>query len=226
MVISFARTDARSRLKFQAAPRGAQPELSARNRRFRVLSRFRALAPACRLQANRDMRNLACTVALALSLGACSDGPPGAGVPVGVPSGSQNGVPIYTVSAGDIAFDPGIDAGYFIVTNKQGGWTMQWTGDARLIGGAARQFNGVLTAGSMSNVMAQSFESGDVLTRPAPDQIAFVTTASSGWDGVTFGASGAVTFDLEVDGERRPDLVYFMQSGRLVTPATVPFILR
>jgi hypothetical protein len=175
------------------------------------------------------MRTLLCCLALTACYGV-DPGPPGSSAPIAQASGSAGDVPIYDTSAGDLGFAPGIDAGYYIVTNGQGGWAMQWTADARLIGGGAANFDGRLTCmgtASFTNAAPVSFESGDVMSQPKSNEIDFSTVASTGADGLQFTAGpDGVTFDITVDGERRPDLVFFLQNGRLVTPATVPFILR
>src|SRR5262249_43850824 len=107
---------------------------------------------------------------------------------------------------------------------------MQWTADAKLVGGGAAAFDGKLScmgSGSFANVATVSFEADDTMSMPKSSEIDFSSVASTGFDGLQFttGPDG-VTFDLTIDGERRPDLVFFLQGGRLVTPATVPFILR
>ena len=170
---------------------------------------------------------------ICLVLSACygvDPGPPGSSAPIARASGSAGDVPIYASQPGDLGFAPGIDAGYYIVTNGQGGWVIEWTGDARLLGGSAATFAGRLScmgAASFGSVATKSFDPGDSMTMPQPAEIDFSTVASTGYDGLQFTAGpDGVTFDITIDGERRPDLVFFLQDGRLVTPATVPFILR
>ena len=157
-------------------------------------------------------------------------GPPGSSAPIARASGNVGDVPIYDVSAGDLGYAPGIDAGYYIVSNGQGGWTIQWTADAKLIGGGAANFDGKLScmgSASFSHVATVAFEADDSMTMPKSSEIDFSSVASTSFDGLQFTAGlEGVTFDITIDGERRPDLVFFLQGGRLVTPATVPFILR
>src|SRR5215468_11027148 len=175
------------------------------------------------------MRILLCAL-LGLGCVGVDSGPPGSSAPIARASGSAGDVPIYDTTAGDLGFAPGIDAGYYIVSNGQGGWAIQWTADARLIGGGAATFDGKLTCmgtGSFANVATVAFEADDKLSLPRPAEIDFQSVASTGFDGLQFTAGrDGVTFDITIDGERRPDLVFFLQNGRLVTPATVPFILR
>ena len=168
-----------------------------------------------------------------LVLSACygvDPGPPGSSAPIARASGSVGDVPLYDTQAGDLGFAPGIDAGYYIVSNGQGGWAIEWTADARLIGGTAANFDGTLSCmgtAAFGNVATKSFDAGDTMSMPRPTEIDFSSVASTGFDGLQFTAGPeGVTFDITIDGERRPDLVFFLQNGRLVTPATVPFILR
>jgi len=175
------------------------------------------------------MRIILCAL-LGLGCVGVDPGPPGSSAPIARASGTAGDVPIYDTSAGDLGFAPGIDAGYYIVSNGQGGWAMQWTADAKLVGGGAAAFDGKLScmgSGSFANVATVSFEADDMMSMPKSSEIDFSSVASTGFDGLQFttGPDG-VTFDLLIDGERRPDLVFFLQGGRLVTPATVPFILR
>ena len=168
-----------------------------------------------------------------LALGACypvDPGPPGSSAPIAHASGSDGSVPIYASQSGDLGFAPGIDAGYYIVTNGQGGWAIEWTADARLYNGSAANFDGKLScmgSASFAGVATKAFEADDTMSMPRSSEIDFSSVASTGFDGLQFTAGPeGVTFDLTIDGERRPDLVFFLQDGRLVTPATVPFILR
>jgi hypothetical protein len=157
-------------------------------------------------------------------------GPPGSSAPIAHAAGSSGSVPIYDSQSGDLGFAPGIDAGYYIVTNGQGGWVIEWTADARLWGGSAASFDGKLSCmgtAAFAGVASKSFEADDSMSMPRTTEIDFSSVASTGFDGLQFTAGPeGVTFDLTIDGERRPDLVFFLQDGRLVTPATVPFILR
>src|SRR5262249_44092754 len=97
-------------------------------------------------------------------------GPPGSSAPIARSSGSAGDVPIYSAQPGDLAFAPGIDAGYYIVTNGAGGWAMQWTADARLFGGQAATFDGRLTCNgtaAFAGVATTHFEANDHMSMPA-----------------------------------------------------------
>jgi hypothetical protein len=168
---------------------------------------------------------------VATGCGASGPPPPGVPVPIAQASGSADGLPIYDAQPGDLAFLPGIDAGFYVVTDGRGGWSLQWTGDARRFDGAPRAFDGQLRCrdGSLGNVVTQSFESDDALTLVSATEVAFTSIASTGWDGLSFRASpgpDGLLFELTVEGQRRPDLVFFLQNGQLVSPARMPFYLR
>src|SRR5215470_10463484 len=125
------------------------------------------------------MRILLCAL-VGLGCVGVDPGPPGSSAPIARASGNAGDVPIYDTTAGDLGFAPGIDAGYYVVSNGQGGWAIEWTADARLVGGAAASFDGTLScmgSAAFGNVATKSFDAGDTMSMPRPSEIDFSSVA-------------------------------------------------
>jgi len=133
-----------------------------------------------------------------------------------------------------IVVQPGTQAGYGITANVGGSYRLVWTGD-RGSSGTYREFAGtVWTGGTFDSITAGCaddacpLESDDFLSAVTPVSggavITFDTFATTGIDGFDFtSTTEPVFFDLNIDGQRYPTLVFFPSGGAAASPDAVPF---
>jgi hypothetical protein len=127
----------------------------------------------------------------------------------------------------------GVDAGYYVSYLGGGHWHVEWTCDTR-VSAYGCNFTGTITAPAPAqgaNATCVQCESNDSLS-VGPDgasgmRIDFDTITTTGFDGVDFytTAGSPVTFDLQVDGNSRPDLVFVPSSGAATSPVCDPLTL-
>jgi hypothetical protein len=147
--------------------------------------------------------------------------------------------PLYSIQPGasTVVF-PGQQAGYGITANTGGSYRAVWTGQAPT---AFNEFTGsIFTPGhfvSFSPGCSDNscpLESNDIVNAPTAvsgggEIITFDTFAADGLDGLDFAVSSdgePVEFDLHIDGQMYPQLVFFPASGGATTsPASIPFDL-
>jgi hypothetical protein len=143
----------------------------------------------------------------------------------------------YSIDNGTgIVVSPGTQAGFGITANTGGSYRIVWTGDASA-SLTYREFQGtIFTEGTFSGVnpgCAGTCPLGggdDTVSAPQAvtggTQITFDSITTTGLEGFDFVASKEpVQFDLLIDGERHPELVFFGSGGSGISPATDPFAL-
>jgi hypothetical protein len=152
------------------------------------------------------------------------------------PLPSTTGADTYHIdSGGSIYIVPGTQAGYSILANTGASYRIVWSGDATT-SSTYREFTGtVWTTGTFTSVTPGggagcdcALESGDVVDGPVSvrggQRIDFDTIATTGLDGFDFVASTEpVFFDLLIDGQRLPQLVFFGSNGATSSAGTMPF---
>ncbi len=149
---------------------------------------------------------------------------------------------IYTILGGaGIIVQPGTQAGYGI-TAAQGGssFRLVWTGDGTASGQYHEFYGSVYTDGFIDTVTpgcsgACSFPSGAYVSQPyqitGGDRVDFDSFNANDLEGFDFTVSGGamsngepVLFDLYIDGQYHPELVFFTDStGVQGSPQTIPF---
>jgi hypothetical protein len=153
------------------------------------------------------------------------------------PLPSTDGSMTYPIDPGaGTTLTPGSQAGYAITASAGGSYRIVWTGDAN-VSGANREFTGtVWTTGSFSNVVAGcsdgscpiESDTGDWVDGPntvtGGQRIDFDTIATVGFDGFDFTVSTEpVFFELQIDGQEQPSLVFFSSSDQTSVAGTMPF---
>ncbi len=189
------------------------------------------------------MRTLNLLAFVALISGGCvvvHDNGGGGGGGGGGAGGGTTGPLTYRILPGaSTVVSPGTQEGYGITANTGSNFRAVWTGDVQ-ISGAWSHFTGtIFTPGSFTYFDPGCggicpLEANDTIYTPAPvagggEQIVFDTYATDGLDGLDFAVSlEPVEFDLQVDGLRRPDAVFFPATdsgGQISSPASMPFDL-
>ncbi len=176
------------------------------------------------------MRTVSSLALVAVLAGGCvvhDNGPP------------PSGPPTYRILPGaSTIVSPGTQAGYGMTANTGGAYRAVWTGDSN-VSGQYTSFTGtIFTPGSFSDFApgcadnSCPLESGDEIDAPVDvvgggQQITFTTTATDGLDGVDFAVTlEPVQFDIQINGNYYPDLVFFPDTdngGQISTPSTIPF---
>jgi hypothetical protein len=151
---------------------------------------------------------------------------------------------VYLIDAGaGLVIAPGQQAGYGITVAVGGGsFRLVWTGDGNVTDQYHEFYGSVYTDGTISSVTpgcsgACSFNSSDYLSAvyavtggTRVDFDAFNVNDLEGIDfTVTGGANGngePVYFDLYVDGQPHPELVFFASGGQTSNAASSPFGLQ
>jgi hypothetical protein len=143
--------------------------------------------------------------------------------------------PIYPIDPGaSIAIDPGTLAGYGITANVGASYRIVWTGDANTSAQYREFYGSVWTSGRFASLVPgcndQScpISSSDYISAPyaiaGGERVDFDTFAIDNIEGFDFSVSvEPVYFDLYIDGQHYPDLVYFSSSGVVSTTASFPF---
>jgi hypothetical protein len=137
----------------------------------------------------------------------------------------------------------GSQAGYSISGNTGGSYRLVWTGDATTSGSYHEFWGSVWTQGTFDSLSrgcgdgSCALEAGDVVSSAHSgagfQRIDWDTFASDGLDGFDFTATvdtpdKPVVFDLWIDGQRYPDLVFFPATdttppGTLSSVSAIPF---
>ena len=120
--------------------------------------------------------------------------------------------------------------GYELISTTPGTYRFRWTGDSFLSHVDNWRFQGsVWTAGHFISVVpgcadgSCALEEDDYLSAvqhvAGGERIDWDTNASIGWDGFSFTTyTEPLYFELNVDGQARPDLLEFLASGRPSSP--------
>jgi len=150
------------------------------------------------------------------------------------------GATVYDIVPGASTLIPPGQAGYAITANTGGSYRLVWTGDTGT-SGVRRSFQGsVWTPGRFNTVTAGcigggcAVEGNDTVKTPVAitggERVDFDANTAEGVDGfdmtVTF---EPVYFDLIIDGQRYPELVFFSSAalgGQVATAGTMPFGLQ
>ena len=152
--------------------------------------------------------------------------------PTMVPSAA--GAHTFSIDSGaSIVISPGTQAGYGITATAGGSYRIVWTGDGAA-SGSYHEFSGTIwTAGTFLTVNPGAggiapLEAGDVvlpaLAVAGGERIDFDTFASDGLDGIDFSVSEEPAyFQLLIDGQARPSLIFFSSGGIGAIPDTDPF---
>jgi hypothetical protein len=149
---------------------------------------------------------------------------------------------VYLIKAGaGVTVAPGSVAGYGITAASTGSsFRLVWTGDGNATGEYREFYGSVSTDGTFSSVTPGcsgqcTLNSGDYVSQPYAvtggyrvDFDAFTVNNLDGFDfTVAGGASGTgepVYFDLYIDGQPQPTLVFFTDSsGQQSSPQAIPF---
>ena len=153
-------------------------------------------------------------------------------VVTGLPSSA--GADTYSIDpGGSVVVQPGTQAGFGITANVGGSYRIFWTGDSGT-SGTYREFTGtVWTTGQFDSFNPGCggvcpLENGDVVSDPQTvsggQRIDFDTIATDGLDGFDFTVTvEPVYFDLTIDGQRFPDLIFFPSGGVQSNAGTDPF---
>ncbi len=166
--------------------------------------------------------------------GNCTGGICVAPVVTGLPDSS--GATAYSLDDGQgVTVLPGTQAGYGITGNTGGSYRAIWTGDAAT-SGTYREFTGTIwTTGHFDSFTpgcgdnSCPLEANDHIDNPVTvsggEVITFDTFATDGLDGLDFTVTGTdpVYFDLLIEGQRQPTLIFFPSNGGQTSPATDPF---
>jgi hypothetical protein len=146
--------------------------------------------------------------------------------------------PIYRISPGaGTVVEPGSQAGYGITANVGGSYRLIWTGDSNASGTYREFYGSVYTPGRFDQVVRGCnsgvcpLERGDILSSPVNttggQRIDFDAFAYDNLDGFDFVAdTEPVYFDLYIDGQRYPALVFFPatdRGGAISSVDTFPF---
>jgi hypothetical protein len=181
------------------------------------------------------MRTLSKLVFVALLAGGCvvvqDNNPP--------PPPPPSGPPTYRILPGAATvIAAGSNPGYGITASLGGSYRAAWTGEGSGI--TYNNFTGtIFTPGSFISITpgcsdgSCALESTDYVYNPTNvvgggQQFQFDTVASLGVDGVDFVVSlEPVEFDLLIDGQRYPSLVFFTNTdtGAVSSPTEIPFDL-
>jgi hypothetical protein len=148
---------------------------------------------------------------------------------------SSAGASTFLIDPGvGIVVQPGTQAGYGITANVGASYRLIWTGD-RGTSGTYREFTGtVWTGGTFDSLTpgcadnACPLENDDFLSAVTPVSggavITFDTFTTTGLDGFDFTATTEpVFFDLNIDGQAYPTLVFFPSAGAASNPDNIPF---
>jgi hypothetical protein len=153
-----------------------------------------------------------------------SGGPPNTG-----------GAPVYPIDAGAaIAIQPGTQAGYGITANVGNSYRIIWTGDGNTSAQYREFYGSVWTSGAFATVTPGCSDgscplgSGDYISQPyaiaGGERVDFDTFAISNIEGFDFTVTTEpVYFDLYIDGQHYPDLVFFSSGGIVSSTASFPF---
>ncbi len=152
--------------------------------------------------------------------------------------GSQGNV--FSIDTGSqLTYTPGVDAGYYMTYVGNGEWHLEWACDTD-VSSYGCNFTGTIIADTPTqgpNATCVACESNDVLTVGPDSQlgpageaqmiIQFNTITTTAYDGTDFFATpgSTVYFDIQVDGEYHPELVFLSSAGALASPLCVPFQL-
>lgn len=204
-------------------------------------------APGARCFSGNDCLSGACISGICSALASCNDG---------VQNGNETGVdcggscqaclyvggplppgntPIYRIAPGfGTVVQPGVEPGYGITANVGRSYRIVWTGQG---GGYNRFYGSVWTQGQFTAVVpgcnGQScpLEQQDFISQVTPvaggQRLDFDALASSGIDGFDFViSSDPAWFDVFIDGQRYPTLIFFPATdngGAVSNVATIPF---
>lgn len=185
--------------------------------------------------------------------GGCGRGCPGGSACSGGACVAQNPFPNFGLPGGPVppastvvyrlqpgaatVVQPGVEAGYGIAGNVGGSFRLVWTGDGARVGIYREFFGSVYTPGHFGSVTPGcagqlcALQADDRLGAPvaAPgggQRIDFDSVAADSLNGFDFlVSSDPVYFDLLIDGQRYPSLIYFpsTDTGRIATTAGLPF---
>ncbi len=121
---------------------------------------------------------------------------------------------------------PGLASGYELVSEGSGRYRFRWTGDFLVTHSGGRRFQGsVWTAGHFTSVVpgcddgSCALEDEDYVSAVqhvgGGERIDWDTMAWWGWDGFSFTTDAEpLSFELDVEGHSRPDLLEFVASVR------------
>jgi hypothetical protein len=167
-----------------------------------------------------------CAAQICSATGRCVT-PPTVGPP------DTGGAQVYHIDPGaGVVVQPGTQAGYGITANFGASYRIVWTGDGVT---QYREFYGSLwTSGVFTSLSpgceAQACPLGanDYVSQPydisGGQRIDFDTFATSGIEGFDFAVSlEPVYFDLYIDGQHYPELVFFSSAGAQSSTAGFPF---
>jgi hypothetical protein len=156
---------------------------------------------------------------------------------IGLPSSA--GAPVYQIDSGaSLLVEPGVQAGYGVLANVGGSFRLVWTGEAATTGTYTTFSGTVWTTAVIDSVtpgcagQSCALEAGDSVGAPlgvsGGYRVDFDATATVGLDGFDFtvtaeSANQPVYFDLYIDGQRYPQLVFFSSAGQAATTASLPF---
>jgi hypothetical protein len=152
-------------------------------------------------------------------------------------SGPPNttGAPVYPIDPGaSVAIAPGTLAGYGITANVGASYRIVWTGDANSSAQYREFYGSVWTSGTFATVVPGCTDqscpigSGDYISAPyaiaGGERVDFDTFAIDNIEGFDFTVTTEpVYFDLYIDGQHYPNLVFFSSSGNLSSTAAFPF---
>jgi hypothetical protein len=182
-------------------------------------------------------------LAILTTLGIAACGPRGPGGDIYTrPGGAGGPVPtaadIYRITPGAATVvDPGFQAGYGITANLGGSYRLVWTGDSNASGTYREFFGSVYTPGRFVQVVRSCnsnvcpLERADLLSSPVAttggQRVDFDAFAYDSLDGFDFVVDAEpVYFDLFIDGQRYPQLVFFPATdlgGQIANVAGFPF---
>ena len=126
--------------------------------------------------------------------------------------------------------------GYFITANSGGSFRIVWTGDVANSGGVRHFTGSVWTQGTFTSQTpgcannSCALEPDDAVSSihntQGGQRVDFDTIATDGLDGFDFSVDTVpALFNLYIDGQARPDLVYFASSAthQIANSAGMPF---
>jgi hypothetical protein len=173
-----------------------------------------------------------CASGVCSAAGTCTNG-----TPSGLPSSA--GADTYHIDPGaSLLVTPGTQAGYGVLANVGGSFRLVWTGDGAATGSFSNFTGTVWTTSVIESVVpgcsdgSCALESGDIVSAPTAVtggyRVDFDTVTATTLDGFDFfvtteSVTQPVYFDLLIDGQRQPSLVFFSSSGAAATAGTDPF---
>jgi len=176
-------------------------------------------------------KTLSAVVVVALTVGgaACGGG--------GHPSGGIPNADIYDITPGaSVIIGANGVAGYGITANLGGVYRLVWNGD-QATSGAYRHFYGsVWSSGAFATVVPGCYnndcpvESNDYINAPVAvsggQRVDFDAQTANGIDGFDFQGQEPIYFDLLIDDQRYPSLVFFPSAaygGSTASVQSIPF---